>query len=219
MTRPKRKPSSSPNRADRKKTRSNHEPDIVVGDAFLNPPEKIIYSVDDEDDLAAIVARIKEQEESEALARQLQHVWNGANASTDAAGPNGTNNDLLTDDNGEDDGSDEAMARRLALEWELEDQTIKNASTSSNSVYNPPISLPSSASGEQSFSTCLLPDDDDPPDVKLLQFRDFFTGTRTCTKCKKPVESPRGEVSPLSIETHPKALNLEARNLPGCIFV
>src|SRR6202034_4551894 len=132
---------------------------------------------------------------------QLQHEWGGASASCNAAGPNGTINGLSTDDNGEDDGSDEAMARRLALEWQLEDQTINNASTSSNSVYNLSVSLPSSASGEQSFSTCLFPDDDDPPDVKLLQFRDFFTGTRTCTKCKKPVESPRGEVSPLFIET------------------
>lgn len=28
----------------------------------------------------------------------------------------------------------------------------------------------------------------------LSQFRDLFTGTRCCSKCKKPVHSPRGHV-------------------------
>jgi hypothetical protein len=66
---------------------------------------EVIVLEDDEEDLDAILAHIKEQEESEQLARRLQEEWNGTSSVEDP---------IVVDGNME---NDEALARKLAQEW------------------------------------------------------------------------------------------------------
>lgn len=66
----------------------------------------VVINSEDEEDFDAILARIKEQEESEQLARKLQEEWNG----TSSAGPSSVVNGSTV--------NDEAMARELAQQWE-----------------------------------------------------------------------------------------------------
>src|SRR5882757_1208536 len=68
----------------------------------LSPdPEPGVAIVDEDNDLEVILAQIKEQEESEKLAKRVQDEWNHSPADVV---------DETTD-------SDEALARRLAKEW------------------------------------------------------------------------------------------------------
>lgn len=126
----------------------------------------------DADDLTEILARIKEQEESERLAKRLQDEW------------------MEPED-------DEALAKRLALEWEQEDKAastgdagfasgLKNCRETDDS-----LSIRASASTTHSSNT----NDLTPPDDILRQFRPLFTQERPCSECGKLVASPRGHVS------------------------
>ncbi|KAJ6623142.1 hypothetical protein B0H10DRAFT_2011350 [Mycena sp. CBHHK59/15] len=140
--------------------------------------EPEIISVDDEDEeLDAILARIKESEESEKLARQLQNEW----AAGSSTGP-----DVIDLEDLEDDA---AMARRLAAEWGTEDDGKLPELTSRTK--------PGPSRANYSCDA-----DDIPPDEKLAQFRSFFTAERSCSKCGKLVRSPRGFVMfPSAVET------------------
>ncbi len=84
-----------------------------------------MVTIDDDDDesLNEILEQIKQQEESEALARKLEH-----------AGPSRRGDDEVLED-------DEAMAIRLAREWATEDreQTVHQNSSATN---NPPEDSP-----------------------------------------------------------------------------
>lgn len=86
---------------------------VADGNAPKKPPKRsrklteadvIVIDSEDEEDFDAILARIKEQEESEQLARKLQEEWNG----TSNAGPSAVKSTE----------NDEAMARELAQQWE-----------------------------------------------------------------------------------------------------
>jgi baculoviral IAP repeat-containing protein 6 len=163
---------------NKRKRSPSHSPDSK-GTRSLQP--SVISIDDDEDDLEAILLRIKHQEESDgALARKLQDEWDGA-ASTSKAHPQ--NEVIVIEDDLEDD---EAMAMRLSLQWEREEKLSSRQPTLNGKPSDP--------------STSYIPADQDlPPDEKLLQFRDFFTADRPCTKCEKSVKSPRGHVSLRSI--------------------
>lgn len=136
--------------------------------------EPIVIDVDD-DNLDVILAQIKEQEASEALAKQLQNDW-------DETSPNegSSSRDAIVIDDEEDD--DASMARRLAQEWGDSDilSIASHVSTQEDSQPGP--------------STIGSPEQEDPPDKILDQFRELFTSDRDCSKCGKPVSSPRGHV-------------------------
>ncbi|KAF7307392.1 UBIQUITIN-CONJUGAT-2 domain-containing protein [Mycena indigotica] len=144
---PKRRRSASPSKA-RKRARV--------------PDEDVIVISDEEDDLEEILALIKQNEESEKLARQLNQSTHHSTQECD---------------------DDEALARRLAAEWDALDQTQENP--------EPGPSKSGSASEPRSHIHNEL---DASPDIKLNEFRPFFTAARPCSKCGKMVAAPRGFV-------------------------
>ncbi|KAA1471451.1 hypothetical protein DENSPDRAFT_837440 [Dentipellis sp. KUC8613] len=151
---------------------------------------------EEDDDLEAILARIREQEESEALARKLQDEWNDGPAQ---AGPSLTT--AIDVDAQEED--DEALAIRLSLE---EAQASQRASSSRDSAPVASNSTPNGfgrrtpAPSRKRVSNPLRATDsagqfDEPPDASLSQFRDMFIADRPCSKCGEVIKSPRGFVT------------------------
>jgi len=165
--------------------------------------DRNIILVDDSEDneLDAILAQIKEQEESEQLAKRLQNEWNHSSGSGDVVSS---------------DASDEALARRLAQEWaeqvDDDDEPVRGASRpmeggrGSNDVveiYESYDAQPTDSESHSSdptgpshqsssrYSTLI---GGGTPDTTLLEFQDFFTANKECTKCGKAVKSPRGHV-------------------------
>ncbi|KAI0828834.1 hypothetical protein BC628DRAFT_1408922 [Trametes gibbosa] len=124
---------------------------------------------DDEDSLDDILAQIKAQEESEELARKLQAEWNAPGPSRQSTAVGGSapcDVIVISDDELEDD---EAMARRLATEWGVEDDV--------------PRRPPSTSYGDPSPSKGKASSDDDPipsPMSVLEQYRELFIGERAC---------------------------------------
>lgn len=184
--------------------------------AYLPPQSDIEPSVIDvdADDLPEILARIKDQEENESLAKQLDEQWNGV------AGPSNS---------GQDD-DDEALARRLAAEWEQEDGApmdgLLNTGISQRQIDDEVIEIeddeddafpvPSTSTAHPQASTSHTAkrtrppprrqgqsssngasQTTVPPDEKLEDFRALFTSERPCSKCGEPVASPRGYVCEL----------------------
>lgn len=125
--------------------------------------EIVVLDDGSEDDLETILARINEQEESERLAKALHGEWNQPSGSLCPHGSGGAAN--LEDD--------EALARRLAKEWEQ--------------ATNPPNNSGNSDREEQ------------PPDKILSDYRNTFICSRECTKCGTLVKSPRGFVGVSSL--------------------
>ncbi|KAJ7654720.1 hypothetical protein B0H17DRAFT_1099703 [Mycena rosella] len=179
--------------------------------ARVEPKGEAIVVIDsDEDDLETILARIKESEESEKLARKLQNEWaSSSGPEVDDAGSPGV-----------DISDDAALARRLAAEWEnepveepetvdvdawepaaasgsmigvktgrSESRIVENSVTVDVDTWEP------STSGTKPGRSRILSDADDvPPDQQLAEFRSFFIAERSCSKCGKAVKSPRGFV-------------------------
>ena len=145
--------------------------------------ENLVIDVDAEDgdeSLDSILAQIKAQEESEALAKRLQDEWD---QSSDSAGPSNVPN------SNEPDGvecieDDEAMARRLAAEWDAADAIP--------AVLDPPG--PSSTASNKGKA----PETDLTADQVLRCHKDTFTAPRVC-QCGKLVSSPRGHVRVLPL--------------------
>ena len=154
------------------------------------PPE-------DEDELAEILTRIQQHEESEALARKLQEEWDGsssmANCQSGRSDSSYTNmqsphkSPMLVHED------DEAFARRLAAQWAEEDHAsfhdTPQASTSSSKQ-------PRCDTAVRNATICCTRDKiaDDTPTAKLDDFRELFVGSRECTKCAHELLSPRGYV-------------------------
>ncbi|KAF9469734.1 hypothetical protein BDZ94DRAFT_1328678 [Collybia nuda] len=188
----KRKKAISPNRPS-KRTRRLHED-----------------SENEEEDLGPILTRIKEQEESELLAKKLQEEWSGTSGMVSSTV---CDRDLL---------DDEAMARELAQQWEEEDTNQPSNSNHESRTYrtnNRTKKWPSS------YSVSVH---DNPPNEKLAEFRDLFTQTRKCTKCHKDVKSPRGHVMftgdsdplppSLTMLMHAPCLSCRSNHCRGCFL-
>lgn len=148
-----------------------------------------IIGAEYEEDLSSILARIKEQEDSEAFARQLESEWNNE-PSTSANGSevvNRVERDVIViadDDDHEED--DEEMARRLAQEWDEQDSRF--------SPFHFTSSVLNTEKRRTSIDSLSTPDMNIPPDMKLREHRPLFTQERICPKCNKMVVSPRGLV-------------------------
>ena len=159
-----------------------------------------ITAAEYEEDLDSILARIKQQEESEALARQLDAEWNNSvDVSKVSKGNDWQTDVIVIPDDGEEE-NDEEMARRLAREWGGQDSRIipSQPESSSSRLVTPILTKMRPSS---------LPGLDAPPDEKLLEHRDLFTQERSCPKCFKVVESPRGLVCLRLCQPHSRTLH------------
>ncbi|KAJ7292799.1 hypothetical protein C8J57DRAFT_1267123 [Mycena rebaudengoi] len=144
--------------------------------ARTQPKQEIIPLDDDGEDLESILARIKESEESERLARKMQSEWS-------SPGPSAAHDVIDVDD-------DATLARCLADEWAWESEdNAKPVETFDVDAWEPPTkhSLVKKATPSSTA-------DGVTPDAQLSEFRSFFTTERSCSKCGKTVESPRGFV-------------------------
>lgn len=145
--------------------------------ARVQPKDEAVVLVEDEDDLAAILALIKESEEKEKRGQTSNSV------------------EINDDDDIEDDA---AMARRLAAEWGTEPEPVQTNSRTPETVdvdtWEPPAEASSSKAQASPSRTCSSQAYNISPDQSLAQFRSFFTAERNCTNCGKPVKSPRGFV-------------------------
>lgn len=171
-----RKRNLSPSKASGSKPKRSRKASTSLVAPVPDLDDVIVIDSDSEsDELKAILAQIKAQEESERLVlRDLGQP--SSSGSKDA--------ELHYED-------DEAMAKRLAAEWAHEAES-NNASASSSSLSKTrPLTMDSSdPQGGKSYVSLPV-----RPDEGLLSFRDIFTMTRPCSKCGKDVQSPRGCVS------------------------
>jgi len=173
-------------------------------------PENVIIIEDsdhveheaDPDDLKEILAQIKEQEESEYLAKQLHNDFGVPSTSG--------SKDMPIE-------IDAAMARQLVEEWALEDNAVEmnreeiadssdieilpgpsNAKVSNKPRHSENVprnsgsssSTPSKSADRKPYKLANI-----RPDAALEPYKQFFTITRSCSKCSKDVKSPRGSVS------------------------
>jgi hypothetical protein len=155
----------------------------------LGPDQEFeeITSAEYEDDLSNILARIREQEESEAFAKQLEAEWNDVPSTGTRA--NGIEKDVIVIPDDEED--DEEMARRLAREWDEQDSKNRPSQSTSSSSSKSRLDTPARRPSTGSLSAIEL---NVPPDEKLRKHQSLFTVERNCPKCNKKVESPRGMV-------------------------
>lgn len=173
----------------RKATPSALDPDVIVIDSD---------SDSEPNDLKAILAQIKAQEESERLAHRMQYEFDQSSAS------HSKDMESLEDD--------EAMAKRLAEEWAHEDESTdleKQKETCSLT------DLDSSNPQGTSKSYVSVPV---RPDEGLKPFRDIFTKTRLCSKCRKDVPSPRGCVSHIIETCYMRVTDQSLRDTTGYFF-
>jgi baculoviral IAP repeat-containing protein 6 len=164
----------------------------------------------DPDDLKEILAQIKEQEESEHLAKQLHNDYGVPLSSGSKDMPIDLENDA-------------AMARQLAEEWALEDSALEMnheeiADSSDIEILPGPSNTKVSSqprqtgnaprnTGNSNSTSSMFPDRksyklaNTRPDTALEPFKQTFTLTRNCSKCSKYVKSPRGSVSMSYVHT------------------
>lgn len=176
----------------------------------------------EDEDLDEILAQIREQEASEALARQLQEEWgNEGIAGTAGASASGTSGVLYKPDDhddviviGDDEGSEgEALAIQRSLEDSRKAQggVVKRATRSStgksdNNIVTTDNIEPAQprSSGRIRASSESTTGLDKPPDSRLKKFTELFTADRPCSKCGASLPSPRGIVRSLASRTHNK---------------
>lgn len=172
---------------------------------------------EDPDDLKEILAQIKEQEDSERLARQLE--------TENVPSPSGSKAMPI------DIEDDAAMARQLAEKWALEDNMLEMnheeiADSSdieilpgpSNTKVHRHAENESSNAGTFNSTSPTLPNTklyksaNVRPDAALEPFKQIFTISRNCSKCGKDVKSPRGNVNFLPL------ILFDADTQPGYVF-
>ncbi|KAJ6601347.1 hypothetical protein DFH09DRAFT_1127533 [Mycena vulgaris] len=157
-------------------------------------PTKRALDDDSEDDMESILARIKESEQSEKLARKMQEDWGSS-----------------IDPQIIDVDDDAALARRLAAEWGEENADAPEI-VDVDAWESPASTDPSNAKAGPSRTRSSSDADDVPPDQKLAEFRSFFTAERSCSNCGKPVKSPRGfvmfSIASTTVGALPPSLNM-----------
>ncbi|GBE77250.1 Baculoviral IAP repeat-containing protein [Sparassis crispa] len=167
----------------RKRRYSDHDTSEPSSRTKRRTPQRsevITISDDEEEPLESVLAKIKAQEESEALARKLQQDW------ADNAQPAPSAGTSSNADRGHDEEvidltreDDEALAKRLAKEWEALDevpQQVTGPSKGKRKAYE------------------VEEDHDVTPDKKLERYHELFIGTKRC-QCGEELSSPRGHVT------------------------
>lgn len=154
---------------------------------------EVIDLSNEEEPLEAILAQIQAQDESEVLARQLQDEWNNV-PSASGSNDGKIEREAVTID----DEDDEALARRLAKEWEeLDKNTSKGESSAAASHAG------SSRSKDKGRSTS----GSDVPTSRLREDETLFTGGKTCS-CGADIPSSRGFVAYTNQVPPPSLLSL-----------
>jgi hypothetical protein len=160
------------------------------------------HETNESDDLKAILAQIKAQEDDEAMAKRLAAEWAEAES---------TNLEK---------GVDELPMDLSDIE-EVHPGTPNDASASTSSISKGTGSLAKTRTG--------IMDSSDPqgnrsyisvpirPDEGLTPFRDLFTKTRPCSKCGKNVQSSRGCVSDMRFPIY-VSLTESFRDATGYFF-
>ncbi|KAJ3789983.1 hypothetical protein GGU10DRAFT_304042 [Lentinula aff. detonsa] len=146
--------------------------------------------IDDDDDITEILAQIKQHEESEKLAKQLQ----------DECAPGGSSSNAIVIE----DDQDAVLARRLAEEWEAADAAERKSGKSS------------SQPTKQRKYSLRSPAEQQTPTESLSVYRPLFTSGRPCTKCGKAVASPRGYVMISGETISPSLGSLLHTPCPSC---
>lgn len=183
-----------------------------------SPTREVIELLDDEESMESIIARIQEQEQSEAFARQLNEELNGAPGPSSLAHEQEDDQDVIALD-GEDD---EALARRLAQEWEQDDDVMDVdaeglpqpehivAPAPSPKGKNKEILSARSGTSSRTRSTgfnspVTRNDTRSSAEDDLVTHRNVFVQSRPCTNCGGDVVSPRGYVranTPITYEPY-----------------
>ncbi|GJE89509.1 hypothetical protein PsYK624_056110 [Phanerochaete sordida] len=171
--------------------------------------KEVIIVDSDDDDMEVILAQIKQQEQSEALARQLQTERAGVDQAPQA-GPSRLDEPILISDESSP-GGDEALARKLQAEWAAADAAEQPL----------PSAFPTIAPSSSSRIAMLNRDEDSThdslPSTRLVGHKDLFVGTRQCAKCQTNVPSPRGYVVYSSAQLPPMSLvHLLHATCPSC---
>jgi hypothetical protein len=147
----------------------------------------------DEDDLEYILAQIRQQEESEALARKLQHEWNSGSESKTGE----SSLSAIKDGDGQILDDDEAFARLLAAEWAEEDDAPTESTLPGPSATR--RGERHHAAHERNGKAAMT---NGTPDSQLESYRELFVGSRSCTECGHEIISPRGYVcAPMPLTT------------------
>ena len=164
---------SKPKRLRKAPTSPAPEPeDVIVIDSD--------HETNESDDLKAILAQIKAQEDDEAMAKRLAAEWAEAESTT------------------LEKGVDE-FPMDLSDIGQVHPGTPNDISASTSSISKGTGSLTktrtgimdsSDSQGNKSYISVSI-----RPDEGLTPFRDMFTKTRPCSKCGKDVKSSRGCVS------------------------
>jgi len=158
--------------------------------------ELLLNENEEDEEMKDILAQIAAQEESEKLARKLQ---NGPGPSA-ASGSGSKNTPIDLED-------DEAMARMLAEQWAKEDALSEDEESEIKIIADPSNLAPknknfASTSNDTKHLYSSRKDNlteyQGPliePEDALQPFKEVFTGTKECSKCKTKMGSPRGCVS------------------------
>ena len=170
----------------------------------------------EDEDLDEILAQIREQEASEALARQLQEEWGneGTVVTTGASAPATSSILYKPDDDdviiiGDEEGSEGEV---LAIQRSLEDlrkaqsSSVKRATRSAARNGDSNIVTTDSEPAQPRSSGCIRASSEsttglEPPDSRLKKFTELFTADRPCSKCGTSLPSPRGIVRSLASRT------------------
>lgn len=183
----------------------SHSPSLGSSErAFKKQATDDIVLQKDDDDLADILAQIKQHEESEALARKLQEEWNGESGSraTGSSSSRSNSSPVLAEEGPVDlKEDDEAFARRLAAQWAEEDGVAPDDGPGPSTLRVSNVDVRTHNTTSIPVTTRLTADSDAheaTPDEKLTQYRDVFVGSRNCTECGHELLSPRGYVRRLA---------------------
>jgi hypothetical protein len=185
--------------------------------AILAPNQKPIIE-DNKDDIVAALAQIKELEEWEAYKDSqdrfdwpLQSTWekDTFDPPPDIGGSGNYEADLAMArrlaSEWEQQGQDLAMAISLAQEWGHDGEEVATAKKRSmeweqqaaalgtNSLAGLGIRPDGKFKGKNDDDN-LGDADDTNPDILLLEHRPLFVATRPCSRCARPVPSPRETV-------------------------
>ena len=161
------------------------------------------HDTNESDDLKAILAQIKAQEDDEAMAKRLAAEWAEAES---------TNLEKGVDE----------FPMKLSDVEEGHPGTPNDASASTSSILKGTGLLTktrtgvmdsSDFQGNKSYISVPI-----RPDEGLMPFRSMFTKTRPCSKCGKDVQSPRGCVSDIMRFHIYVLLTQSFRDATGCFL-
>lgn len=189
----------------RKRTRSSAAQELTLdegtgGSSASGPakPAKIprqgpandpIVISDDDDDLQDILAKIKAQDDSDALAKSLQKELDHAAGSSSHHAHVEESTDVIMVDSGSEDAEVEGVVTTKAkANSSGKDKGKGKAVARTNGAAS------SRSPQKQVKRAITVKPGEEPPDERVIPFRELFTSSKHCSKCNQELESPRGDV-------------------------